>query len=271
MYLTKLYNKAIGNTQNENISLNQGSNYNGMQNKIINGVIPELPLINKGTIIESLDNMGANPLGVPEVSLHEVNKSEFAETKKMEDEFSKKLAEYTAAYKEFSENALRGNKCIPNSKAKAYNERYRRSKRTYYGSNGYNFDRYCGGAWAKKNCKSNYWCQEQSRKNTSDNLELLNAQLMELAKTLRERSQQLHTTDVKLQKHISEKNGKLNKNLAILNKQRQEFIKLSNSQNTLHGNLQDNKLQNNAVFMHYMVWVVAASTIGVVAVHQALK
>ena len=70
---------------------------------------------------------------------------------------------------------------------------------------------------------------------------------------------------------MSEKNGKLNKNLAILNKQRQEFIKLSNSQNTLYGNLQDNKLQNNAVFMHYMVWVVAASTIGVVAVHQALK
>ena len=94
---------------------------------------------------------------------------------------------------------------------------------------------------------------------------------MELAKRLQNRSQKLHTTDVKLQRHIAEKNSKLNKNIQTLDKQRQQFIKLSNSQNTLYGNLQDNKMQNNAVFMHYMVWVVAASTIGAVAVHQALK
>ncbi|MDA9629919.1 hypothetical protein N9S60_00020 [bacterium] len=269
MYLTKLLEKVIGNTNNENISLHQGSNYNGMQNKIISGVVPEL--INEGSIVESLDNMGSNPLNVPTPTLHEVDKSEFADTKKMEDEFSKKLAEYTAAYKEFSENALRGNSCIPNSRAIAYNVRYRKNNRRYYGSNGYPFDRYCNYPSVKKQCKSNYWCQEKSRKNTNDNLELLNAQLMELAKRLQNRSQKLHTTDVKLQRHIAEKNGKLNKNIQTLDKQRQQFIKLSNSQNTLYGNLQDNKMQNNAVFMHYMVWVVAASTIGVVAVHQALK
>ena len=62
------FTNIFGNTKNDE-SLNQGSNFNGIQQKIKNGVLHELPLMEQtsspelDSFVESLENINkSNPL-----------------------------------------------------------------------------------------------------------------------------------------------------------------------------------------------------------------
>ena len=86
--------------------LQQGWSYNQMQNRIIQQVLPRLPLMDRTTggslksIHESLENMGD-----VEQPLEKVNKAEWAKLSALEDKFNATLSEYMRLHKALSENA----------------------------------------------------------------------------------------------------------------------------------------------------------------------
>ena len=103
------------------------------------------------------------------------------------------------------------------------------------------------------------------------NLSLINSQLMNISNQMWQKTQNIHTQDAKLQNEINTQRDKLRKQMKHLKKERSLFNKLNTDQNTLEGEIEDNKLQVNAAYLHYLVWFIAASTIGAIAVQQALK
>ena len=98
MSFTNIVDNIFGNSQTKNNSLNQGANFNGMQKKIINGVLPDLSLISQttmpglGSVVESLENMKKSSPLTTESSLQKLDETGFAKIKKLETEFAKKLS-----------------------------------------------------------------------------------------------------------------------------------------------------------------------------------
>ena len=103
------------------------------------------------------------------------------------------------------------------------------------------------------------------------NLSFINSQLMNISNQMWKKTQNIHTQDAKLQNEINTQRDKLRKQMKNLKKERRLFNRLNTNQNKLEGEIEDNELQVNSAYLHYMVWFIAASTIGVIAVQQALK
>ena len=61
------------------------------------------------------------------------------------------------------------------------------------------------------------------------------------------------------------------KQLKILQGRNEKLDKLMTEGNTLSAEIQDNRLQMDAAYMRYFVWLGAAITLGLVAMHRAAK
>tara|TARA_B110000285_G_scaffold231370_1_gene299953 strand:- start:1061 stop:1735 length:675 start_codon:yes stop_codon:yes gene_type:complete len=113
-----------------------------------------------------------------------------------------------------------------------------------------------------------------SKSNTDEQtnfyLEHLNDQLMTLSDQMWEQTKKIHSSDIKIQEQITKKREKLNDNISKLNSHRAQFTQLDDLHSTLDGQLQDNRLRNDSAYIQYLVWFVAATTIGAIAIHKSL-
>ena len=289
MSFTNIVDNIFGNPQTKNNSLNQGANFNGMQKKIINGVLPDLPLISQttmpglGSVVESLENMKKSSPLTTESSLQKLDETGFAKIKKLETEFAKKLTEYSTAYKENSKYML--STCNTKDLAKI---KWCKDAGPWEGDFG------CCVMQNKQPCPTgralynDFWspvnldgypkCKggtigslDNTTFGASDKLAILNDQLMNLSKQMWEATQKIHSSDIKLQQELDNHRQQLGKKTSMLQTHQTSYNKLYDSQNTLAGQVIDNKRQTNSMYMHYLVWFVAATTIGAIAMKQALK
>ena len=84
------------------VGLQQGVNFNYMQNKIGQTVKPQLNLIEQGSSIENFSNGSESPLTG-------TNEMEYKKIQQLEDQFNKALSKYTAKQKSMISKPLKGN------------------------------------------------------------------------------------------------------------------------------------------------------------------
>jgi len=210
-----------------------------------------------------------------EPSLPQMDKVEFKKLNDLETQFSKKLSEYVTAFKSRSSDILTPEKCGPveriikmeDSKilmkdGTTQNEYYETWSKTCASKN----KKTCGDKDMLNNCEF-----KKTDTNESDNhLKHLNDQLMTLSNQMWEQTQKIRSSDIKIQEQITKKRQKLNDNISKLNSHRAQFGQLDNLHSTLDGQLQDNRLRNDSAYIQYLVWFVAATTIGAIAIHRSL-
>ena len=208
-------------------------------------------------------------------SLPQMDQDEFKKLNDLETQFSKKLSEYVTAFKSRSSDILAPEKCGPveriikmkDSKTSmkdgtTQNEYYETWSKTCSSKN----KKTCSDKDMLNNCQF-----KKTDTNESDNhLKHLNDQLMTLSNQMWEQTQKIRSSDIKIQEQITKKRQKLNDNISKLNTHRAQFTQLDDLHSTLDGQLQDNRLRNDSAYIQYLVWFIAATTIGAIAIHRSL-
>ena len=289
-------NKKSNQGSNLNVSLAQGANFNSMQAKIDASVEPQLSLIEQttspglGSIIE---NFSGNNLEAP---LNKVNTKEYKELQALEDDFNKALSAYTTkqnAIMNGVQQATRGkgydydtiknnilsttaqnptdcaSACNANSNCTAWEAKSDGSK--CYLINKANIAAPAGGRTAE-------WSAALANRELQGTVKaqmdaMFNA-LQAKAKTLQQKTMAYHAQH----RNLVGKDGTLTsqkastlKQLQILQARNAKLDKLLTEGDTLSANITDNRLQMNAAYMRYFVWLGAAVTLGLVAMHRAAK
>ena len=294
--------KKSNQGSNLNVSLSQGVNFNNMQAKIDASVEPQLSLIEQttspglGSIIE---NFSGNTTEAP---LNKVNTKEYKELQALEDDFNKALTAYTAkqnAVMTGIQQATRG---------KGWNWDDIKDNIMWQGEKSpedckaaCNADSNCTGWETCNNGKSGSGCQgcyminkpnlsppgdvgDPSWQSALANRELqgtVKAQmdamfnaLQAKAKTLQQKTMAFHAQH----QSLAGKDGALTKQkaatlqqLQALQKRNDKLNRLMTEGDTLSAEIQDNRLQMDAAYMRYFVWLGAAVTLGLVAMHRAAK
>ena len=289
-------NKKSNQGSNLNVSLAQGANFNSMQAKIDASVEPQLSLIEQttspglGSIIE---NFSGNNLEAP---LNKVNTKEYKELQALEDDFNKALSAYTTkqnAIMNGVQQATRGkgydydtiknnilsttaqnptdcaSACNSNSNCTAWEAKSDGSK--CYLINKANISAPAGGRTAE-------WSAALANRELQGTVKaqmdaMFNA-LQAKAKTLQQKTMAYHAQH----RNLVGKDGTLTsqkastlKQLQILQGRNAKLDKLLTEGDTLSANITDNRLQMNAAYMRYFVWLGAAVTLGLVAMHRAAK
>ena len=210
-----------------------------------------------------------------EPSLPQMDQAEFKKLNDLETQFSKKLSEYVTAFKSRSSDILTPEKCgpveriikmedskTPMKDGTTQNDYYETWLKTCATKN----KKTCSDKDMLNNCEF-----KKTDTSESDNhLKHLNDQLMALSNQMWEQTQKIRSSDIKIQEQITKKRQKLNDNISKLNTHRAQFSQLDNLHSTLDGQLQDNRLRNDSAYIQYLVWFVAATTIGAIAVHRSL-
>jgi len=224
--LLGLFDDKKTNQSNDlNVSLQQGANFNSMQSRIEASVEPRLALIEQttkpglGSIIE---NFSGNSSEAP---LTKVNTAEYKQLQDLEDNFNKAVSAYTQKQNAFMK--------------------------------------------VKKNAKPGY--TKGARKNELDAMfKALQAKAIELQqKTMAFHGQHQQLAGVGGQ--LSQQKSATLQQLQELQSQQARLNKLMTEGDTLSASIQDNTLQMNAAYMRYFVWLGAAITLGLVAMHRAAK
>jgi len=218
-------NKKTNQSNDLNVSLLQGANFNTMQARIEASVEPRLALIEQttepglGSIVE---NFSGNS---PETPLDEVNSAEFKELTKLENDFHKAVSEYTKKQNAFM-------------------------KVTKVAGQGYT---------------------KGTRKNELDTmfkaLQAKAIQLQQKTMAFHGQHQQLTGKDGQL----TQQKASTLQQLKELQLQQDRLNRLMTEGDTLSASVHDNTLQMNAAYMRYFVWLGAAITLGLVAMHRAAK
>ena len=216
-----------------------------------------------GSIVESLSNQEN-----AESPLKNVDKREFKALQKSESEFNQKLTQYVAAYKTYLDCLISpgtssdvatagvgqwGGECrCPNGKI------YQVSDNNTYcaslackGGEKLNCNKE-SGPWSERSvtCGSpNKDCRSKASK-----LQQLNNELLDISNRMWGQIQKLHTTDVKLQKALISKRSTLRKQMQRLQGERQYHEQVRTSGSTLEGEIEDNHLQVNSLYLQYLVW-----------------
>jgi len=252
--------KKTNQNSNLNVSLQQGANFNSMQSRIEASVEPRLALIEQttepglGSIIE---NFSGNSSEAP---LAKVNTAEYKQLQDLEDNFNKAVSAYTQ-----KQNAIMSKTVIPPPEschgwACDTNGQFCPPDRP--GSSGAGF---CcrSGKWASGTCEKG-----DANKELNTMFKALQAKATELqqkAKTFHR--QQLSGDDGQL----SQQKSSTLQQLTDLQSQQSRLNKLMTEGDTLSATIHDNTLQMNAAYMRYFVWLGAAITLGLVAMHRAAK
>ena len=120
----------------------------------------------------------------------------------------------------------------------------------------------------KKKCKLG---QQGNANDIDHKLSFLNTQLMNLSKKIWERTEKIHSKDVKIQQQLNKNRAQLKDKMKKLKLYSNNINKLNNSHTTLDGRLEDNRLQTTAVYLRYIAWFVSAMTVGSIAIHRAFR
>jgi len=206
MALNNLYTSLFGEKQRKKTAdpaLRQGSAFLYMQHEIVEGVLPDLPLMDQttgpglGSIVESLTTMDktTNPL----------QKQDMVEQKKiaaLEDKFNKTLSDYTQSYKTYTK---------------------------------------------------------------------LNEQLLTITNEIWKGVQSVNSRNAKLAPVAASHRNNLQARMKALEKAQNQLKQKADMSSTLSGEIDNRNLNVDATYMHYIVWFIAAVTIGAVSVQQLSK
>ena len=291
-------NKKSNQDSNLNVSLSQGVNFNNMQAKIDASVEPQLSLIEQttspglGSIIE---NFSGNTTEAP---LNKVNTKEYKELQALEDDFNKALTAYTTKQNALMTSAKQA------TLGKGYDWDTIKNNIMWEGQKGTsasdcaaacNADSSCT-AWEAKSDGSRCHLINKANISAPDvdmgpewsaalaNRELqgtIKAQmdtmfnaLQAKAKLLQQKTMAFHAQH----QSLAGKDGALTKQkattlqqLQVLQSRNDKLNRLMTEGDTLSAEIQDNRLQMNAAYMRYFVWLGAAVTLGLVAMHRAAK
>ncbi len=267
-------------SNNLNVSLQQGANFNSMQSRIEASVEPRLALIEQttepglGSIIE---NFSGNSSEAP---LAKVNTAEYKELQELEDNFNKAVSAYTQKQNAMM-NDIKPKNC-KNSCPKSFPYAYHTNNGFCCNKPSTENNMFCGISGKDyiacpigSNCQDYKKCKvgltEGAKKNQLNTMfKALQSKATELQqKTLAFHSQhqQLAGTDGQLNQ---QKSSTLQQ-LTDLQSQQSRLNKLMAEGDTLSATIHDNTLQMNAAYMRYFVWLGAAITLGLVAMHRAAK
>jgi len=294
--------KKANESSNLNVSLSQGVNFNNMQAKIDASVEPQLSLIEQttspglGSIIE---NFSGN---TPEAPLNKVNTKEYKELQALEDDFNKALTAYTAKQNAVMRGAQQA------TRGKGWNWNDIKDNIMWQGERSpedckaaCNADSSCTGWETCNNGKSGPGCQgcyminkpnlsppvnknDPTYQSALANRELqgtVKAQMDAMYNALQAKAKILQAKTMAFHaqhQSLAGKDGALTKQkaatlqqLQALQARNEKLDKLMTEGDTLSAEIYDNQLQVNAQYMRYFVWLGAAVTLGLVAMHKAAK
>ena len=294
--------KKANESSNLNVSLSQGVNFNNMQAKIDASVEPQLSLIEQttspglGSIIE---NFSGN---TPEAPLNKVNTKEYKELQALEDDFNKALTAYTAKQNSVMSGAQQA------TRGKGWNWNDIKDNIMWQGERSpedckaaCNADSSCTGWETCNNGKSGPGCQgcyminkpnlsppinngDPTYQSALANRELqgtVKAQMDAMYNALQAKAKVLQAKTMAFHaqhQSLAGKDGALTKQkaatlqqLQALQARNEKLDRLMTEGDTLSAEIYDNQLQVNAQYMRYFVWLGAAVTLGLVAMHKAAK
>ena len=289
-------NKKSNQGSNLNVSLAQGANFNSMQAKIDASVEPQLSLIEQttspglGSIIE---NFSGNNLEAP---LNKVNTKEYKELQALEDDFNKALSAYTTkqnAMMNGAQQATRGkgydwniikdnilsttaqnptdcaSACNSNSNCTAWEAKSDGTK--CYLINKANISPPADGRTADWTAAL---ANRELQGTIQAQMDAMFNNLQAKAKKLQQKTMAFHAQH----QSLAGKDGALTKQkattvqqLQVLQSRNDKLNRLMTEGDTLSAEIQDNRLQMDAAYMRYFVWLGAAVTLGLVAMHRAAK
>ena len=271
-------NEKSNQGNNLNVSLQQGANFNSMQSRIEASVEPRLALIEQttepglGSIIE---NFSGNSSEAP---LTKVNTAEYKQLQELEDNFNKAVSAYTQKQNAMMNDTTPKNCtttnisdikwchdagpwgsdfgcCLLNDKnAKCPTGRSNGTLNGYQKCKGGTIGLTKG---AKKNQLNTMFKALQAKA----------TELQQKTMAFHNQHQQLTGTDGQLNQ---QKSSTLQQ-LTDLQSQQARLNRLMTEGDTLSATIHDNTLQMNAAYMRYFVWLGAAITLGLVAMHRAAK
>ena len=294
--------KKSNQGSNLNVSLSQGVNFNNMQAKIDASVEPQLSFIEQttspglGSIIE---NFSGNTTEAP---LNKVNTKEYKELQALEDDFNKALTAYTAKQNSVMSGAQQA------TRGKGWNWNDIKDNIMWQGERSpedckaaCNADSSCTGWETCNNGKSGPGCQgcyminkpnlsppinngDPTYQSALANRELqgtVKAQMDAMYNALQAKAKVLQAKTMAFHaqhQSLAGKDGALTKQkaatlqqLQALQARNEKLDKLMTEGDTLSAEIHDNQLQVNAQYMRYFVWLGAAVTLGLVAMHKAAK
>ena len=255
--------KKTNQSNNLNVSLQQGANFNSMQSRIEASVEPRLALIEQttepglGSIIE---NFSGNSSEAP---LAKVNTAEYKELQELEDNFNKAVSAYTQ-----KQNAILSKSKVPDADS-------------CHGWTCSTEGQFCppdraGSSGAGFCCRSGKWtsgaCDTQGA--AGKELDTMFKALQAKATELQQKTMAFHSQQQQLSGddgQLSQQKSSTLQQLKELQSQQSRLNKLMTEGDTLSATIHDNTLQMNAAYMRYFVWLGAAITLGLVAMHKAAK
>lgn len=291
-------NKKPFAKSNLNASLQQGNNYNTMQEQLESSVLPQLSLIerttqsNLGSVVENFSNS--------ETPLTKVNQHEYKMITKTENDFNKAISNLTVKHKamllnppkigsvtvKWPKEDLMTN-CSDYTKTSGVGP-YKSKSGQYLaeacssGFEGVNCDaHYKGGAswqaWQRTACSTGKQlkaAQNNKPASINDQLSGIYTEVNKKASVLKNQLYALHAqkTDLTGKSGVTTNQRKsLGTQLDKLKERENILQKLETSGDTLQGELNDNTLQMNSQHLRYMIWFIAAVTLGLVAVKKSTQ
>ena len=267
-------------------ALNQGASFLYMQNEIIKGVLPSLPLMDEttgaklGSIVETLET--------ETTSLQKVNNVEKKKIQTMEDKFNKTLSEYTKTYKSYADAQILANKSIFIPKCYTIP-----GQSTTYGCEKQTTETACNAIdpfrAGEESAPSFTKIGESSRcrwgdsivtKKKPDNSQVvalkqhllkLNEQLIAQTNLIWKEVQKINSTEQQLDTYMDKQRDILQTRMSTLEKTQSQLKHKNTVANTLSSKVQNKILDVDATYMHYIVWGIAAVTIGAISIQQLSK
>lgn len=99
----------------------------------------------------------------------------------------------------------------------------------------------------------------------------LNIKIMQQANKLVKQTYQTNTTVSKINKYRTEQRSGLKDKINSLMERKQKYDALIRQKNNLEGQYQDRQNELDAAYLHYIVWFIAATTLGILTVRQLSK
>ena len=99
----------------------------------------------------------------------------------------------------------------------------------------------------------------------------LNTQIMRKANKIVKQTYKTNNTTNELNKYNDSQRSDLKGKIDELMKRKHSYDALVSQKNSLDGQHEDKQNELDAVYLHYIVWFIAATTLGVLTVHQLSK
>jgi chromosome segregation ATPase len=108
-------------------------------------------------------------------------------------------------------------------------------------------------------------------KELQSKIKKLNSQIMRQANILVKQTYSTNNTNTQLNKYRGVQRSDLKQKLDMIMKRKQSYDGLIGQTNSLVGQQEDRQNELDAAYLHYIVWFIAATTLGVLTVHQLSK